>query len=173
MSYMDPCLRSDGLRGTYFCILCNAGGIRASRGAVRSHLAGREHRRGLREERARVGDEIRQLGLVKWRLHVKEMWFAHPSFFDSVREGGGGGGVPYSIKRTLRMYTNIERTSLLELAVWKASCLWFDGSGRFETMQDIIEWQTVYKAFDPVSYKNDRRFTSSVAVIMRLVLEFL
>ena len=67
----------------------------------------------------------------------------------------------------------LERTSLLELAVWRASCLDFDGSGPFETMQDIHDNWIGGKGHEPAAYKSERRFSGSVAVIMQGVLQFL
>lgn len=78
-----------------------------------------------------------------------------------------------SIEKQLHRYLLLEKTSLLEQAVWRASCLWFDGSGSFNTMQDIIDQWAMDGSFDPTAYKNERRFTSSVAVIMRGVIQFL
>lgn len=73
----------------------------------------------------------------------------------------------------LEKYCKLEKISLLELAVWRASCLWFDGSRSFDTMQDILDQWAMDESFDPVAYKAERRFTSSVAVIMRGVLQYL
>ena len=79
--------------------------------------------------------------------------------------------IPSSIKQQLKKYTKLEKTSLLELAVWKASCLWFDGSMSFHTMQGILDQCAMEESFDPVAYKAERRFTGSVAV--RVVIRFL
>ena len=83
------------------------------------------------------------------------------------------GELPSLIKQQLEKYTKLEKTSLLELAVWKASCLWFDGSMDFHTMQDILDQWAMDEIFDPAAYKVERRFTASVAVIMKGVIKFL
>ena len=82
-------------------------------------------------------------------------------------------GVPASITQQLDKYTKMEKTSLLELAVWRASCLWFDGSRNFDTMQDILDTWAMDESFDPTAYKNERRFTSNVAVIVQGVIQYL
>ena len=82
-------------------------------------------------------------------------------------------GIPSPIQQQLMKYTMLEKTSLLELAVWKASCLWFDDSMHFYTMQDILDRWAMYESFDPVAYKADRRFTISIAVIVKGVIQFL
>lgn len=53
----------------------------------------------------------------------------------------------------MKKYEKLEETSLLELAAWKASCLWFDGSLNFHTMQDILDQWAMDDNFDPVAYK--------------------
>ena len=158
------------------CVLCNTGSMH--RKIVRSHLNGCHHQLNLSSERliertkkVRVtcpATEIEKLGLLRWRQQIKAD--IHDYIFDSsdvVHE------VPSSVTHQLQKYTKLEKISLLELAVWKASCLWFDGSLSFRTMQDILDQWAIDKSFDPVTYKAERRFTSSTAVIMRGVLQFL
>ena len=71
--------------------------------------------------------------------------------------------IPDSIEELLKKYNKLERISLLELAVWKASCLWFDGSDmNFHSMQDILDQWAMDETFDPARYKANRRFTSNV-----------
>ena len=98
--------------------------------------------------------------------------------FDDTLEGiasikTGVNGVPPSVDKLLETYTKYERTSLLELAVWKASCLWLDGSQNFHTMQDIVDQWTMNSRFDPTAYKEERRYTGNDSVIMLGVLSYL
>ena len=77
---------------------------------------------------------IDSLGLPRWRRDIKV------DLFDYVfASGNDTTGVPASITQQLDKYTKMEKTSLLELAVWRASCLWFDGTRNFDTMQDILD----------------------------------
>jgi len=82
------------------------------------------------------------------------------------------GDVPDSIGRRLKKCVKLETTSLLELAVWRASCLWLDGSESFGTMQNILDQYAIERSFYPFQYKAERRYTSSTSVIMRGVVLF-
>jgi len=77
------------------------------------------------------------------------------------------------VENQINKFLQLERTSLLELAVWRASCLDFDGSGPFNTMQDIDDKSVAGEGHEPAAYKSERRFSGSVAVIMQGVLQFL
>lgn len=146
------------------------------RTAVDSHLSGYGHKQNVLNEGRKQRMEmmslnyfllfyrIERLGLLSWKWHIKGMIFDHiyHKNFDAS-----------DIERQLEQYEQMERTSLLELAVWGASCLHFDGSRNFHTMQDILDQWALDEHFDPAAYKSDRRFTSSVAVVMRNVTEFL
>jgi len=73
-------------------------------------------------------------------------------------------------RQTLQKYEKMERLSLLELAVWKASLM---SDPYFKTMDDLDAYWTLERGFDPVAYKNDRRVTSGITVIIQSVLPFL
>lgn len=64
---------------------------------------------------------------------------------------------------------------LLELAVWKASCLrGSDNDGlKFHSMQDIDEWGKTEKHFDPCQYKQECHIKSGAEIIIPHVLPFL
>lgn len=66
-----------------------------------------------------------------------------------------------------------ERVVALELAVWRASCLQFDG--KFASMQEVLEFEssTSVGAFDAHAYKVDRRVRSGADTIVREVIPFL
>lgn len=68
----------------------------------------------------------------------------------------------------------IERVFVLELAVWRASCLQFDT--KFATMQDVLDYESaksVDRTFDAHAYKVDRRVRSGADDIVREVIPFL
>ena len=69
-------------------------------------------------------------------------------------------------KELLKKNKRMERISLLELAVWKASCLDFDGTRKFHTMQDTVDCWAMDETFDPFEYKRLHQFASEVAVIV-------
>eukprot|EP00581_Thalassiosira_minuscula_P039307 CAMPEP_0184470562 /NCGR_PEP_ID=MMETSP0740-20130409/93444_1 /TAXON_ID=385413 /ORGANISM="Thalassiosira miniscula, Strain CCMP1093" /LENGTH=132 /DNA_ID=CAMNT_0026846765 /DNA_START=18 /DNA_END=416 /DNA_ORIENTATION=- len=129
----------------------------------------------LREDGIRTKDaiksEINQLGLKRWRSHIKELIFDH--FFAMDTTSTYIHLIPTFIDSQLKRYTKLEKISLLELAVWKASCLWFDGSMNFDIMQDILDQWAVNECFDPVSYKAERRVAGGLAVIMRGVIQYI
>ena len=72
---------------------------------------------------------------------------------DAIFDSGNLSSIPSSIQQLMKKYEKLEETSLLELAAWKASCLWFDGSLNFHTMQDILDQWAMDDNFDPVAYK--------------------
>ena len=158
----DPILRHDGsgCYDMYICVVCNTGNMHKH--TIRSHLNGHGHKSNFL-----LKSEIESLGLLRWRQHMKAELYDH--FFTTQQVVG----IPTSIRQQLEKYTMLEKISLLELAVWKASCLWFDGSMSVHTMQDILDQWAIYESFDPAAYKHERRFTGSVAIIMRGVIKFL
>ena len=62
----------------------------------------------------------------------------------------------------------MERAFLLELGIWRASCL-----VSFQTMQDIIDRGIKDETFDPCEYKKERRIKSGAEIIIRGVIPFL
>lgn len=172
----DPYLRHDGSNrdDMFICVLCSTGSMH--RKNIRGHLDGWWHRlklqhEGLKERALKVdslSNQIERLGHIRWKEHIKAALYDY--VFNTDQDVHD---IPSSIKQQLEKYTKAEKTSLLELAVWKASCLWFDGSGSFNAMQDILDQWAMDDRFDPVAYKTARRFTGSVAVIMRCVIPFL
>ena len=171
--------------GMFRCVLCGTGYM--TRKTANRHVSGSGHRNavhrkkfnGRLEQRAvhvnnklnsvlGIKSNIELLGLPRWRHHIKAELCDY-----ILTDNGSVDNVPPSVDKLLETYTKYERTSLLELAVWKASCLWFDGSQNFHSMQDILDQWTMDSRFDPTAYKSERRFTGNVAVIMRGVLAYL
>ncbi|CAJ1954605.1 unnamed protein product [Cylindrotheca closterium] len=77
------------------------------------------------------------------------------------------------IIKSLVKYERMVVASLLELMAWKLNCLHLNGSGKFQTMQGILDQSAIDESFDPVEYKHQCRFSSNVGVIMERLLEFL
>ena len=161
----------------FICVQCNTG--KMNQNGTEKHVNGQKHQKKLRYERwkNRVShvtgrqDQVTKtdrLGLVRWRQHMKELLF---DYIFTTHAYACADASP--IQRQLMKYTMLEKTSLLELAVWKASCLWFDSSTSFHTMQGILDQCAMEESFDPVAYKAERRFTVSIAIIMRGVIMFL
>ena len=180
----DPHIRHDGSDrdDMFICLICRTGSMH--RNQLQSHLDGFSHRQSLRDEclkdRAKRVDgalimyQIESLGLpLKWTRHIKAELCNY--IFDSGLDVSRviDGSIPSSLQRLMKKYKKLEETSLLELASWKASCLWFDGSLNFHTMQDILDQWAMDENFDPVAYKAERRFTRDVSVIVRGVMAYL
>jgi hypothetical protein len=73
-------------------------------------------------------------------------------------------------EKLLARFETIEKLSLLELAVWKAS---LTNDVFFTSMDDLDAYWTLELGFSPVVYKSDRRVTSGITVIIQNVLFFL
>ena len=76
----------------------------------------------------------------------------------------------YGIERTLLKYEQMERLSLLELAVWKCT---IQNDPFFSTLQEIRDQWALNEKFDPAAYANERRVTSGITEIIQNVLPFL
>jgi hypothetical protein len=109
---------------------------------------------------------MKQLGLLRWRMHIKELLYDYATDFENCEDID-------TICCELKKYEKMERLSLLELAVWKTSCLSFDGSKDFRSMQDILDLWTLDETFDPVEYKRQCRYSGKLAVILRGVMTFI
>ena len=163
-------LDGSGRNDMFICMICRTGSMHNK--TLQGHFNGHGHKAAVRQEPLIITNilqrQIDSLGLPRWRRDIKV------DLFDYVfASGNDTTGVPASITQQLDKYTKMEKTSLLELAVWRASCLWFDGSRNFDTMQNILDTWAMDESFDPTAYKNERRFTSNVAVIVRGVIQYL
>lgn len=68
----------------------------------------------------------------------------------------------------------MERVFVLELAVWRASCLQFDT--KFAAMQEVLDYESANStdgSFDAHAYKAERRVRSGADAIVREVIPFL
>jgi hypothetical protein len=159
------------------CDLCSTGVMWSARSA-RKHCSGKRHRRlhsileASRKEEARkleMSDKLRQvqevsprvekLGSEKWIWHVNDALLRYMTSIQPINVALG----------LLLKYELMARLSLLELAIWKASCL---SDCQFDTMQDIEDW-ALNGSFHPADYKQEKRAISGVHVIITLILPFL
>jgi len=68
----------------------------------------------------------------------------------------------------------MERAFLLELAIWRASCLGFNNDdASFESMQEIDDLGETLQAFDPDEYKRQAHIKSGAEIIIPGVIGFL
>jgi len=160
------------------CLLCGTGEMH---GKALRHLASRKHAANFStlktlqqekwladafSERSTFVNELEQrvasLGLPRWR------WELQARLFKYIRTGSDQ--TKAWIHETLEKYEKMERLSLLELAVWKASLV---NDPFFETLDDLDAYWTLDRNFDPVAYKNNRRVTSGITAIIQGVLSFL
>lgn len=166
--------------GAYYrCLLCSTGGMHKN--VVSRHFNGSGHasryhyvvemeieRLRMRSAWSKLQDmktletRVDSLGSSIWRLHVKELMFDHVS----------SEIVPtqkfYLAK--LEAYEQMERISLLELAIWKSKIC--DGLV-FSSVLEMREYSVLEENFDSKEYAKNLRITSGCAIIIPRVLEFL
>jgi hypothetical protein len=107
--------------------------------------------------------------LPRWRWEIESL------LLEYVQDDEGAATLSSSValskaKIVLTKYELMERLSLLELAVWKASLA---SDPFFSTMEELDAYWTLDRNFDPVAYVNARRVTSGITVIIQGVLPFL
>jgi hypothetical protein len=156
------------------CVLCGTGTMHGKK-TLKAHLNGSEHATNCfkfevadRVNTVRILDyRVKTLGLPKWRLEVK-VHLLH--YVQSHNRDARVVELLARAKSALHKYEKMERLSLLELVVWKAS---LTSDPFFETMDDLDAYWTLERNFDPVAYKKERRVTSGITVIIQGVLPFL
>jgi ankyrin repeat protein len=117
--------------------------------------------------KASICDRMEHLGLDKWRMDVAGL-------IDSMTKEDSKRVKVQEIFERLSKYEEMERISLLELAVWRESCLNGDGISKFDSMQAVEDLGVADReTFDPVEYKRERRIKSGVDAIICGVLPFL
>jgi hypothetical protein len=115
--------------------------------------------------RASVCDQIERLGLERWKIDLEEL-------ITSMTEDDSERQVQQIYKR-LSKYEKMERISLLELAIWKTSCL-NAGSTKFDSMRAMEDYLLARdEAFDPSEYKREYQIKSGADAIIQGVLPFL
>ena len=131
----------------WHCLLCDAGPMLMNR--VWHHRNGFGHSSAIKElaqERSVFEARIKTLGHELRRLCV-EAAMSTVSINASVEDRRAH----YScFVRTLETCEQMERLSLLELAIWKASCI--ANGVIFSTMQEIDDYWALESSFDPRVY---------------------
>ena len=74
------------------------------------------------------------------------------------------------MRALLSKYEQMERMSLLELAIWKCKII---SSGEFLSVQEMKEYVVIEKYFDANAYSKNMRMTCGSQVITPNVMKFL
>jgi hypothetical protein len=166
--------------GHWLCLLCNATSIPMQR-VLRHHHHGSRHPDACKElakARSVFKTRIKKLaGQRRWQQIVEEV--ARPPGEKTARTPVSQNtsvldlqAHDFKFVRTLvERYEQMERLSLLELAIWKANCI--NHGLAFSTMQEIDDYGALESGFDPLVYIQQKRITSGAAVIIENVLPFL
>ena len=149
--------------GIFVCALCQTGRVDVH--VLRSHLKGKRHKKNLALQD--LANQLLSSSFVHtpWKSRLDTL-LGNYVMTQSSEEY-------VEVENQINKFLQMERTSLLELAVWRASCLDFDGSGPFGTMQDIRDNSIVVEGHEPDVYKSERRFNGGVAVVIHGVLRFI
>jgi hypothetical protein len=160
------------------CLLCDTGQMKGRRN-IAAHFRGASHERqynGVRrkEEEQRtlqilkanaektksMEGRVNSLGIEKWRSHCKVLMYEHVVHSQ-----------PEAIfMNALEKYEQMERSSLLELAIWKSRIC--DGLVFFH-VDEMRQYPALDEDFDPTGYAQNLRTTSGSAIIIPRVMEFL
>jgi hypothetical protein len=158
-----------GNGGGWHCLLCHAGPMRKNR--VRHHRNGTGHSSAIKElaqERSVFEARTKTLGHELWRHCVKAAKSTPVRINASVEDRRAHY---FYFLRTLETCEQMERLSLLELAIWKVSCI--ANGVVFSTMREIDDYWALESSFDPRVYLQQKRITSGATVIIENVLPFL
>jgi len=101
------------------------------------------------------------LGLSKWQDNVRL------SLYRAITANGTGGVWVGKAKAQLRLFEEIERLSLLELAIWKFSCL---DTPPLKNLLELVQWQNEGWKTNKVNRRDD---VNAIFVIITHVLPFL
>ena len=162
------------------CTLCNTGFMH--RNGAGSHFESYFHRilaqKEAEAERLRILKAARiqrlhsimlpswadieiYLGSDAWKRNMKVL------MYDFITANLGSEA---QIKSQYEVYCRMETTSLLELAVWKASICDYV---HFESFQEVYDYSALEEGFDSLEFVKQNRITSGAAVIIPRVMEFL
>lgn len=118
---------------------------------------------------ASLESRVEQLHMPEWKDDVRL------SLYRAIMvswEGDGSpddGGALEEARTKLRRYELMERTSLLELAVWKTACLNYPDPKPLRSLLDIQDWiKEGWKAS-----KGNMRAAQDIPIIVKLVLPYL
>jgi hypothetical protein len=158
--------------GGWHCLLCDAGPMLMNR--VRHHRNGSWHSsacKELKHARSVFKLRIEMLGHELWQRRVEGAMSPV-----SINSSGEDRIAHYfRFVQTLERYEQMERLSLLELAIWKANCIAKTTAYGvvFSTMREIDDYWALESSFDQCVYRQQKRITSGATVIIESVLPFL
>merc|ERR1712038_1730054 len=120
----------------------------------------------------RYDGRMKQLGLESWRNAIKASILDYlRAFEESVEPESKVMFKPLStVEKCLVRYEQMERLSLLELALWKAKIC--DGT-YFQNMQQVREYHILEDNFDVKEYVKIARVQCGSEVIVPIVLSYL
>lgn len=116
--------------------------------------------------RSTISYRMEKLGLEKWRRDIGQL-------INSITQTDSKLRQVNEVLEKLLKYENMERVSLLELAVWKENCLKGCGTNKCKSMKDIENLSSKDARFDQAEYKQKRRIVSGVDAIIHGVISFL
>jgi ankyrin repeat protein len=143
-------IEKDNGRNLPIHFACEAGAVEAIQVLLQASIRGR----------------IDQLGLGQWKMDVEEL-------VNAMTEEGSKEKVQEIYER-LSKYEEMELISLLELAIWRTSCL--NGGGikrKFDSMREIEDLLATDEAFHLAEYRRERRIKSGAGAIIHGVRQFL
>ena len=158
------------------CKLCGTG--KMPRHNYMKHICGLKHRSRMEEIRTAnqqsrkygSGDPLFLFNLdfvdyPKWKIILKS------HMFDYLNSGESSKDIQLrKLRSQLHKYEQMEVTSLLELAIWKAKII---SNGEFDSVPDMKEYVALDQNFNPKTYANDLRMTCGSQVIIPQVMKFL
>ena len=162
---VDKFMEWDGTQTMVRCSLCNTGFMHKH--CAHSHFGSEPHL-----EKARIASQqekrIKEANLLcilvegeSWKRNVKAR--VHDYVFENK-------GTMQEININIQKYSKMDKTSLLELAIIKASIC--DGV-TFEDMQQVHDYHALDEAFNFFEFMEASRVTSGVEIIIPGVVDFL
>uniref|UniRef100_A0A7S1ZBV1 Uncharacterized protein n=1 Tax=Trieres chinensis TaxID=1514140 RepID=A0A7S1ZBV1_TRICV len=162
--------------GCNLCTLCGTGEMPDEK-TLSSHLNGERHNHSLRlhwgkraPQVSMMEKDISQLGLPRWQWHVRSLLHEYVMALGSTIHTQACHKLYMQACRQLQKYTKMEKTSLLELAIWKASIC---NGLIFSTMAEFRECKVLEEGFGEDAYMADCRIGCGGEVIIERVLAFL
>ena len=127
--------------------------------------------------RASVANRLTQLGLERWKENIRSVINNVPPHDPNnfLTSQSTRRTLVRRVESLLLRYERMESLSLLELAIWKASCLKYCGDPalQFLSIGEINSLAISDANFDAVAYKKRRLVMSGINQIIPNVLQFL
>ena len=179
---------------TWQCILCNLA-IKSEQERT-NHAFDTIHRENLAEvvkllgkKYGHNGDIIIHLGTsalaldsraerlqsINWKLQVQEVLFRYMKLDSTCNPAGAEYSLLFQAKTLLQKFEQMERLSLLELALWKATCILCAGRvevAGMKTLDDAIMC-VANNRYTWKKYRVEMRKSDAIEIIIQHVLPFL